>query len=270
MFGQAKCSFRTFSAPSGYTLLDVGGVSNSGTVVGGFESNSTLHEMAFARDTAGHFSTYKAPGSSTTHFTGINDAGIEIGTYQDNAGHFHGFTLSGSHFTAVNDPGAINTFLEGINKAGVMVGQAITSSASEGFEVKAGQYSALQFPGALNTEAAGINSVGTIVGEYDFDGAFLHGFILQNGNYQSVDDPSPNNAFGTRLLDVNSSGTVVGEYEDSDAFFHGFIYKNGVFQDVDYPGSRNTFVNAINNAELVAGVAYFDQGSNLGYVANCQ
>lgn len=268
---QANCKFLTFSAPSGETLLEVNGISPSNIVVGGMEDNSSLHNSGFVRSANGQITTYDAPNSLSTNFTGRNGAGVDTGIYQDNSvGGYHGFTLQGSTFRAVNYPGAINTFLYGINKGGAMVGAFVSNSGDDGFELVGGKFTLLQFPGSLNTSAFGINDQGVIVGEYDFDGAFLHGFILRNGAYQTVDDPDKNNAFGTRLLGINNSGVAVGEYEDSEAFFHGFIYKNGAFENVIYPGSRNTFVQGINNLGLITGLAYFSDGSNKGFIASCQ
>lgn len=136
--------------------------------------------------------------------------------------------------------------------------------------MKSGKFRLLRFPGALNTVANGISDQGVIVGEYDFDGANLHGFILRNGTYETVDDPDKNNAFGTALLGINSSGVVVGEFEDSELFFHGFIYKDGVFKNVIYPGSRNTFVHGINNGGLITGLAFFGSGTSKGFAASCK
>lgn len=150
------------------------------------------------------------------------------------------------------------------------MGGFVASSGDDGFELINGKFAPLRFPSAINTSAFGVNDQGVVVGEYDFDGVTLHGFILQNGAYTTVDDPDGNNALGTRLLGINNSGVAVGEYEDSQAFFHGFIYKNGVFENVIYPRSRNTFVQGINNLGLITGLAFFTDGTNKGFIASCQ
>jgi len=262
---------RLRSAPSGDTTVAVNGISLSDVIVGGLENNNTLHNSGFIRSRNGEFTVYDAPNSLSTVFTSRNDAGVNAGTYQDiPSGGYHGFVLQGTRFTAVNYPGAINTFLYGTNKGGAIVGGFVSSSISDGFEFTNGKLTELHFPGALNTSANGISNLGVIVGEYDFDGINLHGFILQNGTYLTVDDPDKNNAFGTILLGINSAGVVVGEFEDSQAFFHGFIYENGVFENVIYPGSRNTFVKGINDAGIIAGLAFFSDGSNKPFAASCQ
>jgi hypothetical protein len=268
---QANCTFLTFAPPSGDTLLEVNGISSSGVIVGGLEDNSTLHNSGFIRNANGLVTTYNVASSVSTNFTGRNDAAVNIGIYADTStGASHGFFLQGSHFGVVNYPTATNTFLNGINKGDVMVGGFVAASGNDGFELASGKFMLLRFPGALNTSAKGISDQGLIVGEYDFNGANLHGFILRNGAYQTVDDPDKNNAFGTVLYGINNSGVAVGAYEDFEAFFHGFIYKNGGFSNVVYPGSRNTFVQGINNAGIITGLAFFAEGSSKGFAASCQ
>lgn len=94
---QANCKFMSFSASSVDTLLSVNGISPSNIVVGSLEDNSTLHNSGFVRSSNGQFTTYDAPNSSSTNFTGRNGAGVNTGIYQDNAtGGYHGFTLQGS------------------------------------------------------------------------------------------------------------------------------------------------------------------------------
>jgi probable HAF family extracellular repeat protein len=214
---------------------------------------------------------YDAPSSLSTNFTARSDAAVNVGVYQDDGnGGYHGFVLRGTRFTAVNYPEAINTFLNGINKAGLMAGGFVMTSGNGGFALTNGKFTPLQFPGSLNTVANGVSNANVIVGEYDFDGANLHGFILQNGVYQTVDDPDKNNAFGTTLFAINSSGVVVGEFEDAGSVFHGFIYKNGIFKNVIFPGSTNTFVKGINDNGIITGLAFFADGTNKPFAASCQ
>ena len=94
----ASCTFNTFSAPSGYTLSDVNGVSDDGTVVGQLVDNKTLESVAFTYSASGVFTEYTAPKSSCTWMYGRNGSGVNAGSYQDSAypGHIHGFLLQGS------------------------------------------------------------------------------------------------------------------------------------------------------------------------------
>lgn len=135
--GQAKasCTFFTFSAPSGDTLLEVNGISSSDVIVGRLEGNRTLHNSGFIRHPNGGLRIYDAPGSISTDFKDRNDIGVNIGIYQDKStGANHGFTLEGSHFSAVNYPRATNTFLNGVNKGGAMVGGFVAPSGNNGFK----------------------------------------------------------------------------------------------------------------------------------------
>src|SRR5271157_3148840 len=110
---QASCTFDTFSAPSGYSLSQVDGVSDDGTVIGQLVDNNTQQFVGFTRSASGVFTEYAAPKSSSTWLYGRNGSGVNAGFYQDSAypGHIHGFLLQGSKFTAVNHPKAANTWL---------------------------------------------------------------------------------------------------------------------------------------------------------------
>src|SRR5271157_2329047 len=107
---QASCTFDTFSAPSGYSLSQVNGVSDDGTVIGQLVDNNTQQFVAFTRSAGGVFTEYAAPKSSSTWLYGRNGSGVNAGFYQDNVNpeNVHGFLLQGSKFTAVNHPKAAN------------------------------------------------------------------------------------------------------------------------------------------------------------------
>src|SRR5262249_57358969 len=65
--------------------------------------------------------------------------------------------------------------------------------------------------------AKGINASGRMVGRY-FDGNSLHGFLLNNGTYTTLDDPvGPTQAFG-----INDAGQIVGAATPGSTS-HGFL-----------------------------------------------
>src|SRR5208282_1124589 len=79
----ASCTFDTFSAPSGYTLAQVNGVSDEGTVVGQLMDNKTQAFVAFTYSSSGVFTEYTVPKSSSTWMYGQNGSGLNAGSYQD-------------------------------------------------------------------------------------------------------------------------------------------------------------------------------------------
>lgn len=66
---------------------------------------------------------------------------------------------------------------------------------------------------AGGTEALGINNSGQIVGEYTDVNGNLHGYLLDNGTYYTIDIFGPD--FQTEALGINNNGDIVGTYFDN-------------------------------------------------------
>ena len=67
----------------------------------------------------------------STEASGINDAGVVVGTYTDSGRRNHGFRWEAgvvTHFIDV--PGAVDTSVSGINDAGAVVGRYTDSSGT--------------------------------------------------------------------------------------------------------------------------------------------
>jgi len=265
---QASCTFTTFSAPAGYTLAQINGVSDDSTVVGQLENKNTGALVAFSRDANGHFTLFQAPNSQLTWFSHRNRSGVNVGSYLDNARipHVHGFAQSGAGFAAVNYPKATHTWLYGINSAGTVVGNFQKGTATNGFKLENGKYSVIRYAGALSTTPQAINDNGRVVGSY-FDGTLYHGFVWQGGSFTTVN--SPNARFGTVLTDLNNSGVIVGNRLTADRAF-GFIYKNNTFANIVYGGARYATAGGINSNGLIAGQIFFSGTNSVGYTAVCQ
>ena len=121
----------------------------------------------------------------------------------------------------------------------------------------AGSYHLIEVPGSTTTSAWGINNLNQIVGYYCaepggvcFDQSFIHGFVLSNGKYTTIDYPG---AEGTEVLGINDSGVMVGIDTTSDGLVHGWILQNGNFTQIDYPGATYTTPEAINNSGEIVG-----------------
>src|SRR5208282_1930931 len=59
----ATCTFDTFTAPTGYSLTVVNGITDDGTVVGQLLDTSTGQYLAFTYSASGVFTKYTAPAS---------------------------------------------------------------------------------------------------------------------------------------------------------------------------------------------------------------
>ena len=82
-------------------------------------------------------------------------------------------------------------------------------------------FTILDVPGSSKASviALGINASGQIVGSY-YDAAYIHhGFLLDQGNYTTLDVPG---STWTQAHAINDSGQIVGSYSDG-AGQHGFL-----------------------------------------------
>ena len=265
---QASCTFTTFSAPAGYSLAQVNGVSDDGTVVGQLEDKNSGAFVAFSRSPAGKFTLFAPPNSAFTWFNRRNLVGVNVGSYLDTARtpHVHGLSQSGGNYVEVNYPNATHTWLYGINGAGAVVGNFSKGTVIKGFKLDSGKYSVIRYPNALVTTPQAINDSNLVVGSY-FDGTLYHGFTWKNGSFKTID--YPNARFGTVLTDVNSAGVIVGNHLSADHAF-GFIYQNNTMANIVYAGAKNATAGGINKNGLISGQIYFSATNTLGYTAVCK
>ena len=265
---QADCTFTTFSAPMGYTLVQVNDVTDDGTVVGQLEDNNSGAFVAFSRTAAGKYTIFDAPNSIFTWFSSRNKAGVNVGSYLDNARiqHVHGFAQSGKGFVEINYPNATHSWVYGINTAGTVAGSFTKADVVKGFKLANGKYTTIAVSGALTTNPQAINDQNVVVGSYS-DGTFYHGFVWQNGSFTTVDFPKTR--FGTVLTDVNNAGVIVGNHLSADRAF-GFIYKGGAFANIVYVDAKSATAGGINNNGVISGELSFGQNKTLGYTAVCK
>ena len=87
-------------------------------------------------------------------------------------------------------------------------------------------FSTIDFPNtpAGLTQPSGINDGGDIVGSVPHECRPtnpLHSFLLHDGSYTTIDDPSANGV--TAALGVNAQGDIVGLFRDGEVATHGFL-----------------------------------------------
>jgi hypothetical protein len=265
----ASCVFDTFTAPEGFTLSQVNGISDDGTVVGQLVNNTTQEFVAFTRSPEGVIVEYVAPQALTTWLYGRSGVGTDAGFYQDAAypQHVHGFLLQAGKLSTVNHPNATNTWLFQTNQLGTSVGSFSASvSVIKGFKLANGKFTVIAYPGAQTTYAMGVNDNGEIVGTYSST-LVSNGFTWEDGKFTTVDFPKAK--YGTVLTGVNNSGVIVGNHLAGDNDY-GFIYENGEFKNIVYSGARNTMTGGINNNGVISGQIYLTGQSFLGYTAVCK
>lgn len=194
----------------------------------------------------GVFTTINFPGANTpyspynTNAQGINQHGQIVGTagfYSSGgaagAGYGRGFLYDKHGFTPIYYPNAAidigGTEVTGINDSGKIVGNAIAVTKENvyiytgpGFLLDKGEFSIIDFPNDENTGntwVQGISKSGHIVGYYAYYGG-LHGFMLYDGVYSTIDYPGSK---VTIINGVNKYGEIVGMYQDDTGQEHGFF-----------------------------------------------
>jgi len=197
--------------------------------------------------------------AGTSQATGINPQGEVVGTYLD-----HGTIAQG-------DSSRTRSYLRD----------------------SSGNFTPLDFPDAENTLAIKMTSTGQVVGCYhhqnsDFavsGGGTMHGYVYQNGGYESLSVPgtmhngitrdgrlivgvvwpTPNEFHAYKVedgvyellnlpsyvllsdaRDVNPEGQIVGFFVDSSQKTHGFLLTKRGFTSIDYPDAVATQARGIN------------------------
>ena len=146
---------------------------------------ATLGFGAPARADVYNFANVQDPnGVGGTVASGINDAGVIVGSYTDGSNNSNGFTLIGGTYNTVNVPSEPMTTATGVSNSGTITGYYSDSSGGvHGYTqpVAGGAVTAtFDVPGAMSggaTYASATNASGTTVGYYlDNVAAAVHGF----------------------------------------------------------------------------------------------
>jgi len=213
------------------------------------------------------------PGATATTLNGgPNPQGTSVGSWTDQGGVIHGFTLTAKGvFKSFDPPDSTLTVPNFISPQGDIVGQYLDgSSVSHGFILSGGDYTTVNYPGAPGTSLTGINPSGELSGLFCSDPAcgqtgngstnVEHSFVVsKKGVFTSFDPPG---ATGSLASTVNPSGAVVGAYDTSveGTCFNvcqGYLLSGEKFVTINFPGSGFTFVGG-NNAPGDAVGEYFD------------
>jgi uncharacterized membrane protein len=158
------------------------GINNSGDIVGVFGGRNAL--LGFIRKHDRTMITVAVPGAFATEPLAIDDEAAVAGTYQDNAGVYHGF---------VRDPtGSIETFdavlyarktqANAISNRGISAGYYIDqNNGVHGFvRALSGKVTPILLPDAGTiTIAESVNIAGVVSGEYLGRDGVWRGFVLE-------------------------------------------------------------------------------------------
>lgn len=208
----------TFVDYPGAAWTEVWGINNQGDVVGqyGYNSDNLIHGFLLTK-VSGVFTNIDKLGQFNTMPQGINRAGFIVGCFH-NPGTMHGWVMQNGAFLSVGAPAY--EMYTGVNNSGTIVGWYGTITGTYSFMLSGTGRTEFQYPGANNTQAQGLNSDGDVVGVYADVAGSIHGFLLSNGEFATIDFSG---AASTRAFGINASGTIVGMYKNATGPQHGFI-----------------------------------------------
>jgi hypothetical protein len=255
------------------------GISPSGVIVGDYrDSSGTSHGFLLV---GGRYVTVDAPGSLIglpgvlpTYLKGINSAGDIVGFYFAPPGSSADCTVAGSPpcqkgfllhrgtFSTVLFPGHDGSIPQRITPTGDIYGcyhDRDYMGSMFGFtRTASGEFTSTDVPASMSNGATPDGS--TIVGLYS-DLSMMpphdHGYVIQNGNFQSFDVPA---STLTWAWDINPSGSIVGEFKDLTGVFHGFLRTAAGYMSIDFPAGIGTHAFGINPGGAIVG-AYTDSNN---------
>ena len=276
----------------------VNGINPRGDIVGAFfDGAGGRHGFLLSQ---GLFTTIDFPGGVRTNAGGISPSGQIVGNYtvpfnprvtdsvpQDSpiycpaAGSLacvKGFLFEDGKFSTVLFPGHPGAIPHGITPEGDIYGCLhdfdVMNSMFGAAWTHSGPLSLMSGGGELRDPTQSVpismNNGSTsdgrmIVGLWGDPSIHEHGFVVQDGVFQSYDVPG---SILTEIWGINPEHQFVGTYVDSSGLRHGFLQlPNGSSPvNVDYPGAAATLAFGINPEGVIVG-QYFVGGVSHGFVA---
>lgn len=162
----------------------------------------------------------------------------------------------------------------GINNRGDLAGFYVDGNFKvRGYARINGNFIPVDYPGSTQTWCTTITDNREINGTYFDAEGYQHGFILRNGQYQTIDVPFAarttgihfefGEGLGTAAFGMSDNGAMVGEYSDAAGTGHGWLRVRNQFQTIDFPGAAQfpgggTNAIAVNNRYDVVGKYWSD------------
>ena len=249
------------------------GISPGGVIVGDYRDASNVpHGFVLS---AGHYITVDVPGSVLgltgtlpTNLRAINPGGDIVGIYIAPPNSTDGCTVAGSPpcikgfllrhgtFSTVLFPGHEGSIPARITPNGAIYAcyhDADLMGSMFGFARIGSGFTSIDVPASMHTGATPDGN--TIVGLYTdltMMPASTHGYVLQNGNFQSFDVPSSTFKF-TEAWDINPDGNIVGDFQDDAGMFHGFLRIGSEYTVIDFPAATATHAQGTNPRGAIVG-----------------
>ena len=245
------------------------GISPGGIIVGDYrDSSAALHGFVLV---GGRYVTVDVPGALIglagvlpTSLKGINPPGDIVGFYFAPPGSSadctvaamppcqKGFLLHRGTFSTVLFPDHEGSIPQRITPTGNIYGcyhDLDYMGSMFGFTRTAtGEFSGIDVPASMHTGATPDGS--TIVGLYSDLAMMWHGYVIQNGSFQSFNVPG---STFTEAWDINPSGSIVGDFQDLTGVFHGFLRTANGYTSIDFPAAIGTHAFGVNPGGAIVG-----------------
>ncbi len=273
--------FSTLDNQNDPTFNQLLGINNRGQIGGYFGSGMAGHpNKGYTLTLSRWGSWYKNenfPGSAQTQVIGINDIGVTVGFWANQAGANFGFYSWGGRFHSVNFPTMNNANppvnqLLGVNDEGVAAGFYTDAKGNDHgyiYNIFSHRFHTVKIWGAMSTTAAGINNRGDITGFYVNGKGVTKSFLMtRDGWVKSLAYPG---ATMTQAFGLNDFREVVGAYTigtGNAAKTFGFTWspRNGWKSVNDPMGIGSTTINGVNNAGDLVGFYNDAAGNTHGFL----
>jgi uncharacterized membrane protein len=243
----------------------VGGINNSGVMVGQYMSKPTVTQsFMLSGKTLTHI---KHPNGSNTICMHINSARAIVGNYTDSKHKMKGFVYRNGKFTDIPGPaGATSSQANGINDKGWIVGAYTVPGGGhpKAFLLKGKTYKTLKVPGTVAAIATGINKDGDVVLYAENASEGVSSYLYNGKTYKTINVPD---AVESDAYDINSAGDVVYEWFDQNYHAHGALLHNGNYYKFDCPKSMSTAGFGLNDKGVIVGACEPDGQIGEGFKA---
>ena len=219
--------------------------------------------------------TYKfvaiaVPNSSYAVASGINNAGLVAGYYQDSSFNYHGFLWQNGAFQTLDYPGAVNTTLTGVNNLGMVIGYYGDGATNHTamYSVSGAAWSALpDIPNFSQNDGYCVNDAGTAVGNAFGVSASIAWIWDPVARLYSFFEVPAAAQYRTYPTCINNKNQVSGYYEDGDGVYQGFVKEYGGFTTIAVPETVEAYPGGINNWGMLEGQVVNGSGVARGFAA---
>lgn len=162
----------------GAERTSVGGINNSGILVGGYGQLGMTTGFLLEQD---NFRTITVPNARRNWLSDVNDSGTLVGTFSgQQLAYSRGFILDNAALEVIHVPGTDSTALNAINNLGHVAGSftsSIFAGDQGGFVFADNTYFIVRAPGAVSTFIEGMNDEEQLAGYFLDTEGMSHGFI---------------------------------------------------------------------------------------------